>query len=138
MNTANDILCHWGIPKMKWRVRRFQNEDGSLTPEGRERYGVGPPREKQSSLKDEAKYIFNNRSKMSDEEFQKALDRLQKEIELGKKINSKDAYKLEIKRGKSWLQRFAKQFSETSAQQVGIQLGVKVGQLIAKNNNNKK
>lgn len=31
-------LAHYGIPNMKWGIRRFQNEDGSLTPAGRERY----------------------------------------------------------------------------------------------------
>ena len=31
-------LCHHGIKGQKWGVRRFQNEDGSLTPEGRKRY----------------------------------------------------------------------------------------------------
>lgn len=35
-------LKHWGILNMKWGIRRFQNPDGSLTPEGRIRYGVGP------------------------------------------------------------------------------------------------
>ncbi len=34
-------LAHYGIPKQQWGVRRFQNPDGSLTPEGRRRYGVG-------------------------------------------------------------------------------------------------
>ena len=29
-----------GIKGMHWGVRRYQNEDGSLTPAGRERYGV--------------------------------------------------------------------------------------------------
>ena len=31
-------LKHFGIPGMKWGVRRFQNPDGSLTPEGKRRY----------------------------------------------------------------------------------------------------
>lgn len=33
-------IAHYGIKDMKWGVRRFQNEDGSLTPAGRLRYGV--------------------------------------------------------------------------------------------------
>jgi len=33
-----DYLMHHGIKGQKWGIRRFQNEDGSLTPEGRERY----------------------------------------------------------------------------------------------------
>ena len=32
-------LSHWGIEGMKWGVRRYQNYDGTLTPEGRARYG---------------------------------------------------------------------------------------------------
>ena len=32
-------LYHHGIKGQKWGVRRFQNEDGSLTPAGKERYG---------------------------------------------------------------------------------------------------
>lgn len=30
-------LYHWGIPGMKWGVRRYQNKDGSLTPAGKRR-----------------------------------------------------------------------------------------------------
>lgn len=32
------FLMHHGILGQKWGVRRFQNPDGSLTPEGRKRY----------------------------------------------------------------------------------------------------
>jgi hypothetical protein len=34
----NDKLKHSGIKGMKWGIRRYQNEDGSLTPAGKERY----------------------------------------------------------------------------------------------------
>lgn len=33
-------LKHHGILGMKWGIRRYQNKDGSLTPEGRERLGL--------------------------------------------------------------------------------------------------
>lgn len=40
----NVYLAHYGTKGQQWGLRRFQNEDGSLTPAGRERYGVGPAR----------------------------------------------------------------------------------------------
>ena len=40
----NETLCHWGVIGQKWGILRYQNPDGSLTPLGREHYGVGPPR----------------------------------------------------------------------------------------------
>ena len=39
-------LMHYGVPKQKHGVRRYQNEDGSLTPDGRIHYGVGEGRDK--------------------------------------------------------------------------------------------
>ena len=32
-------LYHWGIKGQKWGIRRYQNPDGSLTEEGKARYG---------------------------------------------------------------------------------------------------
>lgn len=37
-------LYHHGIEGMHWGDRRYQNYDGSLTEEGRQRYGVGKAR----------------------------------------------------------------------------------------------
>lgn len=58
---SNSYLAHHGTKGMKWGVRKYQNPDGSLTPEGRKRYGVGPERANQKYSKPrlygmEAKY----------------------------------------------------------------------------------
>lgn len=33
-------LYHYGVKGMRWGVRRYQNKDGSLTPEGKSRYAI--------------------------------------------------------------------------------------------------
>lgn len=33
----DDYLIHYGVPGMKWGVRRYQNKDGSLTPAGKKK-----------------------------------------------------------------------------------------------------
>ena len=61
----NGELYHWGIKGQKWGVRRFQNKDGTLTPEGKKRYDDSPdsPKKKTSHReKLEAKYRQNGMS----------------------------------------------------------------------------
>lgn len=49
---SSDELYHHGIKGQKWGRRRFQNEDGSLTPAGKERYDDdGPSEKKQKEYK---------------------------------------------------------------------------------------
>ncbi len=36
---VNSELCHHGIKGQRWGIRRYQNEDGTLTEAGRKRYG---------------------------------------------------------------------------------------------------
>ncbi len=40
-NSYGSTLCHHGVKGQKHGHRRWQNPDGSLTPAGREHYGVG-------------------------------------------------------------------------------------------------
>lgn len=94
----DEELKHHGIKGMKWGVRRFQNADGSLTPEGRKRYGSGDLKEAQKKVekgkamvdgvkktrvkaaeKQHEKKIKDDLSKMSDQELRNIVNRLNME-----------------------------------------------------------
>lgn len=51
----NNELRHYNIKGSKWGQRRFQNKDGSLTPAGRIRYGVGKDKKNGVSALDKLK-----------------------------------------------------------------------------------
>ena len=40
-----DNLAHYGVKGQTWGIRRYRNEDGSLTSEGRTHYGIGEARQ---------------------------------------------------------------------------------------------
>ena len=58
--TYSDELYHHGIKGQRWGIRRYQNEDGTLTEEGRARYGKELKRlqaaEEKASLESNALY----------------------------------------------------------------------------------
>lgn len=73
-----NTLKHWGIFGMKWGIRRFQNEDGSLTPEGRLRYGVGPAKNLHG---------VNDGSSLSDDKLRKMTKRYRAQADYYKSRN---------------------------------------------------
>lgn len=76
----NVELQHHGTKGMKWGVRRYQNKDGSLTPDGKKRYGIG-------------QYIKNYKTK------KKRKQALEKAREV-RKTKQEEAKELEEKRSK--------------------------------------
>lgn len=68
----DDELYHHGILGQRWGHRRFQNEDGSWTPEGRERYGEGDARTKAKATYETQKYKANLKSKAQKEKDRRA------------------------------------------------------------------
>lgn len=64
-----DSIYHFGIKGMKWGIRRYQNKDGSLTPQGKIRYSEDYKRA----------HSGKNIKEMSDTELRNVNNRLQME-----------------------------------------------------------
>ena len=58
-------LQHWGIKGQKWGVRRYQNSDGSLTPEGIKRY--------RDEAGDIERRLNTNKREMTADDYQNAI-----------------------------------------------------------------
>ena len=91
-------LYHHGILGMKWGVRRYQNEDGSLTPAGKKRYG----REYERTSKKVMNKLNKNANRIHINAYNKAADEAnnggieafnaQQEKKYGKNFFKRDAY----------------------------------------------
>ena len=85
----DEFLEHSGIKGMKWGVRRYQNKDGTLTPEGKIRYGKGDGESNDSKKEsDDSKPRYDSGTKsykksdtrhLTDEELTRRVKRLTQE-----------------------------------------------------------
>ena len=92
----NDYLEHFGILGMHWGIRRFQNEDGTLTPAGIERYR----KNKKFADKYDGGALKRKRAEMNSEsELKTNADKLLNRISNGEKNKTS---KLTEKINKEW------------------------------------
>lgn len=100
---SSQELQHWGIKGQKWGIRRYQNDDGTLTEAGKRRYRYQNP---DGSLTDEGKAHYMeaarkgklNPKKLSDEDLNMINQRFEREKKYEKNVKeyeeSKFSYKL--------------------------------------------
>ena len=110
----SDELYHHGIKGQKWGIRRYQNEDGTLTAEGRQRYGTVENMRNQIGLEEaQARYnksqtkttsqIWNPVNWISKKGRQKIKDASKEEVENRKKYE--EAKKKADKSEKEWMRK---------------------------------
>ena len=104
-------LAHWGIKGMRWGIRRYQNKDGSLTPEGEKRYDKSSEEyeaRKQKAIKSgSATEVLKFKGDLTSEEMRSISERLKFEQDI-KSISDR-----EIASGKSAADKFFKKVDKS-------------------------
>lgn len=69
---SEDYLCHYGVPGMKWGVRRYQRKDGSITEDGAKRYHQVSAREISASKGKHGMEVLDKYEKLKTSEQKRA------------------------------------------------------------------
>lgn len=94
---VGEVIEHSGIKGQKWGLRRFQYDDGSLTPEGRKRYLKGGDKEIRKAEKERAKRekilsdrkkLYKHRDEFTKEELDKAMEKFASEDRMKAQIEA--------------------------------------------------
>lgn len=85
-----DTLYHHGIKGQKWGLRKYQNEDGSLTPAGREHYGYGEVKAAYKKRLSDADSSWKSKSDNLEKEYFRRLEDIEKNYKRGQMLSEKD------------------------------------------------
>ena len=110
-------LIHWGIKGQKWGIRRYQNKDGSLTPEGRSR--------RSKNVHDDYRKAHDSKSvkSMSDAELRNRNNRLQMERQYQSFTKKKN-------RGKQLVQAFISTAGTIAAAEAAYKTYKRIGSAV--------
>ena len=129
----NGELYHWGVKGMRWGVRRYQNADGSLTDAGKKRAqkqkvkNLKKARQAKAAKAERQELVKQGKipaSKMTDEELQNKIKRL--EMEKRYKDLVKDT--ATVNKGQS----FVKKYAADAANKILWENAVDIGKQVAK------
>lgn len=111
MTYESNYLAHYGIAGQKWGVRRFQNEDGTLTEEGKRRY---------YEINDTSVRVHNEAVEKTNKDL-KAINKKYNNVDLGDDNNNLN-YSREVR--DAW----QKNYREVLAKDIGVDSSSLVGQ----------
>lgn len=90
-------LYHHGVKGQKWGIRRYQNEDGTLTDKGRARFDkVGKSKIRTARDNSTAKWVYKQNARALDSQARK-WDKMSKKAEKKGDINAAKAYAKGVK-----------------------------------------
>lgn len=111
-------LSHSGIKGQKWGVRRFENEDGTLTPAGKERYYGGGESDATGSAKKQ-QFDSNEIAKQAiDAGIRGGTAAARDSVEVAKKIAKMNSDKMSAKQKQNFINSVKKMSSENLEKKV--------------------